>query len=277
MSQPLSSTDGAEDSLFGKVASEFSERLACGESPGIDDYVARYPQIAAWIRDVFPALQALQSRGASSQDSQSRHKQWTQLKQHERLGDFLILREIGRGGMGIVYEALQLSMGRRVALKILPYAALADDRQLQRFQNEIRAVATLSHPNIVSIYSVGEEQGVHYYAMQLIRGHSLADVIGRLRRSTQEADRSLDEHSLTDSLASLPGVDDGDPAALPRSDECASGCDHADRVPGPTPESVAVFARFGKAGAGLHPVRSPNDRGRRRCSGTRAPTGNRAS
>jgi serine/threonine protein kinase len=99
------------------------------------------------------------------------------------LGDFRILRELGRGGMGTVFEAEQISMGRRVALKVLPFAALANDKALQRFRNEVRTAAALDHPHIVSVYSVGEERGIHYYSMQLIRGQTLADVIAELRQS----------------------------------------------------------------------------------------------
>ena len=102
------------------------------------------------------------------------------LPQHQ-LGDFRLIRELGRGGMGTVYEAEQLSIGRRVALKVLPFAALVQQTSLQRFRNEARAAAALDHPHIVSIYTVGEERGVHHYAMQLIRGQSLADVIDELR------------------------------------------------------------------------------------------------
>jgi serine/threonine protein kinase len=97
------------------------------------------------------------------------------------LGDFRILRELGRGGMGVVYEAEQLSLGRRVALKVLPFAAMLDRQQLARFKNEARAAATLDHPNIVAIHSVGCERGVHYYAMQLIEGQSLAQVVAQLK------------------------------------------------------------------------------------------------
>ncbi len=90
------------------------------------------------------------------------------------------MREIGRGGMGVVYEAQQLSLGRRVALKVFPFAAMLDPRQLQRFKNEAQAAASLDHPNIVSVYSVGCERGVHYYAMKYIDGQTLAEVIGQL-------------------------------------------------------------------------------------------------
>jgi serine/threonine protein kinase/Flp pilus assembly protein TadD len=105
------------------------------------------------------------------------------------LGDFRIVREIGRGGMGVVYEAEQLSLGRPVALKVLPFAAMLDKQQLARFKNEARAAATLDHPNIVAIYSVGVERGVHYYAMQLIDGQSLAQMIGVMRQKQESGVR----------------------------------------------------------------------------------------
>ena len=92
---------------------------------------------------------------------------------------YRIDQEIGRGGMGIVYEAEQISLSRRVALKVLPFAATMDRRQLQRFHNEARAAAGLHHTNIVPVHAVGEERGVHYYAMQFIDGRTLADFIAQ--------------------------------------------------------------------------------------------------
>jgi serine/threonine protein kinase len=98
-----------------------------------------------------------------------------------RLGDFRLLREIGRGGMGVVYEAEQVSLERRVALKVLPFAAALDPRQMQRFKNEALAAAHLRHENIVPVHAVGDERGVHYYAMQLIEGRSLAALVAELK------------------------------------------------------------------------------------------------
>jgi len=100
------------------------------------------------------------------------------------LGDYRILREVGRGGMGVVYEAQQLSLSRRVALKVLPLAAVLDPRRLQRFKNESLAAAQLEHPHIVSVYGVGCDRGVHYYAMKFIPGSTLAQVIRQLRRES---------------------------------------------------------------------------------------------
>ena len=100
-----------------------------------------------------------------------------------QIGDFKILREIGRGGMGIVYEAHQISLNRQVALKILPFAAVLDQRQIVRFRIEAQAAAQLHHPNIVPVFAVGQEQGVHYYAMQYVNGQSLEQVISAVRQA----------------------------------------------------------------------------------------------
>src|SRR6188472_3440488 len=104
-----------------------------------------------------------------------------------QVGDFRIVRQVGRGGMGVVYEAEQLSLGRRVALKVLPFAAALDPRQLRRFRNEALAAAHLNHPHIVPVYGVGCERGVHYYAMQLVEGQTLAELVRRLQQHAGQA------------------------------------------------------------------------------------------
>jgi len=108
------------------------------------------------------------------------------------LGDYRLLRELGRGGMGIVYEAEQISLRRRVALKVLPQAALLDERLLRRFRHEAEAVANLRHPHIVPVYNVGAERGINYFTMQLIEGGTVAQVIAerRTRRMGDDAPSS---------------------------------------------------------------------------------------
>ena len=96
--------------------------------------------------------------------------------------------------MGVVYEAEQISLNRRVALKVLPFAATMDPRQLQRFRNEAQAAACLHHANIVPVYGVGCERGVHYYAMQLIEGQSLAQVIADANCGSEEELNSPSRH-----------------------------------------------------------------------------------
>ena len=123
----------------------------------------------------------------------------------KRLGDFVLLREIGHGGMGVVYEAEQVSLGRRVALKVLPFAAVLDSRQIARFKNEAQAAAQLNHPHIVPVYAVGSERGVHYYAMQLIDGRPLDQLIEELRTTASDMvtyskpAKSVDRHDATTS------------------------------------------------------------------------------
>ena len=150
--------------------------MQAGEKPDVET-VSRpeHPSIASLIREAFPVLKVVNDSMTDVDSGEG-----INLNRSKQLGDFRLLHELGAGGMGFVYEAEQLSMGRRVALKILPMAGSLQQKQLQRFRNEVRAAAMLDHPNIVSVYSIGEERGVHYYAMQLIRGQSLADVIAEL-------------------------------------------------------------------------------------------------
>src|SRR5262249_43991983 len=114
---------------------------------------------------------------------------------------FRIVREVGRGGMGVVYEAEQLSLGRRVALKVLPLAAALDGRHLQRFKNEAQAAANLHHTNIVPVYAVGCERSVHYYAMQFIDGQTLATMIARLRDEAPPVDAPTGPEAPTPAVA----------------------------------------------------------------------------
>jgi serine/threonine protein kinase/Flp pilus assembly protein TadD len=165
------------ESLVARVADEFRERQARGERPDPEEYARRHPEAAELLRKVLASLEVLGLSLASDEPGASA----TGEGPTGTLGDFLLIREVGRGGMGIVYEAEQVSLGRRVALKVLPFAATMDPRQLQRFHNEARAAAGLHHTNIVPVYGVGNERGVHYYAMQFIEGRTLADVIAQQR------------------------------------------------------------------------------------------------
>jgi eukaryotic-like serine/threonine-protein kinase len=164
------------ESLLAEVTDEFMERAARGERPDVEDYARRYPGLAAVLRQVLPALQVFRDTPLPLRDN------FFGAGGEACLGDFRILREVGRGGMGIVYEAEQVSLGRRVALKVLPLAATLDPRQLQRFKNEAQAAAHLHHTNIVPVHAVGSERGLHYYAMQFIAGYSLAALIKQMRQ-----------------------------------------------------------------------------------------------
>ncbi len=171
------------ESLIGLVVEEFTDQVNSGQRPTIDDYVARYPDLADELRQVLPAVEMM-GHIADAPDTlnDGSHDDATAAGHPPGcLGDFRILREVGRGGMGVVYEAEQISLRRRVALKVLPFAAVLDPRHLQRFKNEALAAAGLEHPHIVPVYGVGCDRGVHHYAMRFIEGLTLAQAIEALR------------------------------------------------------------------------------------------------
>jgi serine/threonine protein kinase/Flp pilus assembly protein TadD len=103
----------------------------------------------------------------------------------KRLGDYRIVREVGRGAMGAVFEAFQESLGRRVALKVLPGSFALEPRRLERFRREARATARIHHPSIVPVYEVGESGGTHYYSMEFVDGASLEDLLARARKEAE--------------------------------------------------------------------------------------------
>jgi WD40 repeat protein/serine/threonine protein kinase len=179
MSESSVRENASLESIVAQLADEFVERQERGEQPEIEGYAARHPQWAPVIRQVLSSLRLIRLSGPASSGRDSlaiAEEQSTGC-----LGDFRLIREVGRGGMGVVYEAEQISLGRRVALKVLPFAAALDAKQLQRFKNEAQAAAHLHHNSIVPVFAVGVERGVHYYAMQFIEGQTLASIINDLR------------------------------------------------------------------------------------------------
>lgn len=172
--------DAAIESLVAEIVEDFLQQLDCGEQPEIEVYAQRYPQVADVLRKVLSTLRVMRTISVGAGSTGGMADVGTSIG--GTLGDFRLVREIGRGGMGVVYEAEQISLDRRVALKVLPFASVLDDRQLQRFKNEAQAAAQLHHTNIVPVFSVGCTRGVHYYAMQFVEGHTLSNVIRELRQ-----------------------------------------------------------------------------------------------
>jgi serine/threonine protein kinase len=162
---------------------EVAGRLEAGEALDVEAFAAAHPEHAEQLRRVLPTMLLLADLGRSASASGAAPPTGNGDAEPAGgvLGDFRIVREVGRGGMGVVHEAEQISLGRRVALKVLPFAATMDPRQLQRFHNEARAAAGLHHTNIVPVYAVGCDRGVHYYAMQFIAGRTLAEFIAERR------------------------------------------------------------------------------------------------
>jgi len=171
----------SHDSQVAAALEEYFALLENGQEAGRNEFLERHRSIAGSLVECLDGFEFV-NKAACEFAPAPKDSGPIDLPAHfTMLGEFRIIREIGRGGMGVVYEAEQLSLGRRVALKVLPSAASLDPRQCQRFQVEAQAAALLHHDHIVPVFGVGFDQGAHYFSMQLIDGPSLTQVIEDLK------------------------------------------------------------------------------------------------
>ena len=188
------SESGVRDGELARALEAYLSAVEAGRPVDPDRLAAEHPAIADELRSCLEVLR-LAGRVETEPGAEAAVEAIEDPAATTTLGDFRILRQVGRGGMGVVYEAEQVSLHRRVALKVLPFAAALDPSQLRRFQTEALAAAQLHHTNIVPVFSVGCERGVHYYAMQYIEGQTLAALVRDLRRlSGLEADSRRGVH-----------------------------------------------------------------------------------
>ncbi len=189
---PFDATSSVNRDPLEMLAEEFIERRRRGELPPLSEFISRRPDLESEIRELFPALEFIEKLKPTNFEGSSNGSapSTAELAQAPHvsmgaafglLGDYRLQREIGRGGMGVVYQAYQESLQRTVALKVLAHTGRMKKPEKQRFQVEARSAARLNHPNIVPVYGVGEHDGVPYYVMQLILGHGLDEVLKDLR------------------------------------------------------------------------------------------------
>jgi len=164
------------------ILETYLEELEGGLLIDPESLLKRYPELGEQLKPYLASLEFLHHAAGSIRTAEGSTGALHNIGEqaHRVLGEYQILREIGRGGMGVVYEAEQKSLGRKVALKVLPFYSLLDPMRIERFQREARAAASLQHPNIVPVYGAGEDVGVHYYAMQFIEGRGIDAVIRRV-------------------------------------------------------------------------------------------------
>ena len=174
-----SSSEG--DTTLETILDQYLTELASGKAPDQERYLRAHPELAESLRGIFRTLGLMETSRALLAPPQ--------LEEGSHIGDFRIVREVARGGMGVVYEAIQTSLGRRVALKVLPAGALLSEKAQERFSREASTAAALHHTGIVPVFAVGEEEGISYYAMQYIDGCTLAQRIKELRREDAQPDR----------------------------------------------------------------------------------------
>jgi serine/threonine protein kinase/Tfp pilus assembly protein PilF len=186
--EPTETPSRPDDPRVLAAVEDYLADQRAGRKPGRQEFLAKYPDIRTALADCLDGLDFIETAAPLLHDAPLNAPADVAPELHPEgpLGDYRLVREVGRGGMGVVYEAVQISLGRRVALKVLPFAAALDPRQLQRFKSEAQAAAHLHHQNIVHVYGVGCERAVHFYAMQFIEGQSLAEMIADLRSQKVE-------------------------------------------------------------------------------------------
>src|SRR5271155_5444993 len=189
MSDPSAEFDPVDD-----LAAAFLARYRRGERPSLSEYTEKHPELAERIRDVFPALVVMEEIGAGKGQGTGTHAEplGSGATAPRRLGDFVLLRRIGAGGMGIVYEAEHESLKSRMALKVMHPRFRADRDYVRRFQTEARSAAKLHHTNIVPVFDYGQQDGVCYYAMQYIDGVGLERVLEDVLRLRAAASRDTE-------------------------------------------------------------------------------------
>lgn len=198
MNSPIEPDLSVEPSVIRRLSEEQKERLSSlldhymlqleeGLQPDATQLVEANQDLAEALNSYLQQLKVLHEVAAGFSAAQAGADDTSEDPRDDqhRLDDFVLSREIGRGGMGVVYEARQCSLGRRVAIKVLPFASVLDAKQITRFKNEAQAAAQVQHPNIVPVYAVGADRGVHYYAMRFVEGLPLDRVIARFRATGQ--------------------------------------------------------------------------------------------
>lgn len=218
-SEPTANPLPSEPETIDEVVEEFLARLRGGHQPTVNEYASRFPGLADELAELLPTIAAMEQLGTEEKAGRqmARLAGAAQGTGVERLGDFRIIREIGRGGMGVVYEAEQESLGRHVAVKVMSADLAASPADRERFQREAEAAARLYHTNIVPVFGVGQHGELPYYVMQFVDGVGL-DTVLREATSTQrtEEQREPVDTALREAAERLFGVDAGPPESSTR-------------------------------------------------------------
>ena len=164
------------------VAVECEMRNEVGENPELLEYEGRFPNFQDEVNEGFLIWKQIQLNIGETK---------TGLQQDDHFGDYRIVRRVGQGAMGIVYEAIQESLDRHVAIKTLTDQALNIPRKAVRFRREARTIAKLHHGNIVDIYESGVHNGLPYFAMRFIDGSSLSEIVRDAQSGNSESDNPL--------------------------------------------------------------------------------------
>ena len=220
-----SSSDNSE--LLEELVDEFTQRLRSGEHPSIAEYQEKFPALKSELEDLLASVAMIEQLKPSATAPASVRGGLDDVSSLKQIGIYKVVGELGRGGMGIVFEAIHESLGRRVAIKVMPTPLVNRDKHVQRFEQEAKAAAKLHHTNIVSVFGAGEGDGFHYYVMDLVDGQTLGEVVAGLSgsfsnsQSANSADKTrlgdpvlpqqnptIDLHYSSDEFSLSPKIDD---------------------------------------------------------------------
>ncbi len=202
------------DLKLARALGEYVNRFSRSDTAGVRDFLNEYQELSPDLGDELETFEKFGSLVEQKDEIPT------------RFGDFLILREAGRGGMGLVFEARQISLDRRVALKVLPTGLLADNKAVARFYREAKLAASLHHPNIAEVYAMGVQGGNPYFAMEYVEGETLQQILKRFHSSFHEA-KTLSVAKPSDVTFSMtevasPEHSDSGPVSSARDEESAA-------------------------------------------------------
>ncbi len=199
----------SDDERLASILSELADRHQRGEQIRIGEYCQQYPDLAVELRRLWATAMITQAVGVDQESSEAAPSSKQRITRFELpfdFGDFRLEQELGRGGMGIVYRAKQLSLDREVAVKMILKGQFADEFERKRFRSEAEAAAKISHPNIVNITEVGELQGHDYFCMAYIRGGTLADRLNQGPMTSRESARIVADIARAIAVAHQAGI-----------------------------------------------------------------------
>lgn len=203
---PEDAHDGASEQLLDSIVDEFTSQIRAGLNPQVIDFQERYPQLHCQLEELLGSVKAIESlkSTAAGKAGSSASFDRTQFPMPETIGEYQVLSELGRGGMGVVYLGKHQTLGREVAIKVLPPSLAASEDRVDRFQSEAQAAARLHHTNIVGVFGVGQNDSFHYYVMDFVAGRGLDEFIRERKKKRCESDSDSSSYSDSSSSSQPP-------------------------------------------------------------------------
>jgi len=208
------------------IVDQFTTRIRAGEHPSIAEYQELHPNLKDEIEDLLASVAMIEQLKSNPTNIDDDRRSLDEVSHLKQIGEYQVVGEIGRGGMGIVFEAIHQSLGRRVAIKVMPTPIVNRQQYAERFKRESQAAARMHHTNIVGVFGVGEENGFHYYVMDFVDGQTLGEVIlglshaGNLPTTRVNEETRLESSKQQSAMKLSPNVKDSEilePGSTPQN------------------------------------------------------------